>query len=107
MTEDMVYTTDPFGRMVYFTKELCKLKKEELDSEDLHDDLFSVIKKPAIIIETSDSPKEFLYFRSIGWQLSVLLHVKFKNKFWEAYKCIINPSDSDIVELLKKGKQIL
>lgn len=107
MTEEMIYINDPLGRIISFSKKLCSLEIEHIDSHDPYDDLSSVIAKPAILIETSDLPVKLFYFRSIGWQLSVLIKVKFEKRLWEAYKCIINPSDADIVGLLKKGKQII
>lgn len=107
MTEDIVYTTDPLGRKIYIAKNLCCLENIIIDSPDQLDDLFSVLKKPAILIETTSSPAEYLYFRSIGWNLSVLMQVKLTYDFWEAYKCTINPLDADIVELLRDGRQII
>jgi hypothetical protein len=107
MTEEIVYIDDPLGRKICVAKNLCSLENEQINSLDLYDDLSSVIAKPAILIETSDLPVELFYFRSIGWKLSVLIKVKLKKRLWEAYKCVINPSDADIVRLLKKGKQII
>jgi hypothetical protein len=107
MTEEVVYINDPLERKISMSKNLCNLEIEEIDQLDLYDDLFSVIQKPAFLIETTDSPSEFLYYRSIGWNLSVLIKVRFAGYFWEAYKCMLNPSDGDIVEILKNGKQIL
>ena len=107
MTEEVTYINDPLGRKICIAKNLCSLENEEIDTLDLFDDLFSVITKPAILIEASGTPKEFCYFRSIGWNLSVLIKVKFIDHCWEAYSCIINPSDEVIVSLLKNGKQII
>ena len=106
MTEEVLHINDPLGREISIAKNLCSLKSE-IDALDLVDDLFSVLKKPALLIETSDSPKEYLYFRSIGWNLSVLIHVRFIHDFWEAYKCNINPSDAEVVEFLRNGTQII
>jgi hypothetical protein len=106
MTEEVTHINDPLGRTICMTKNLCCLEKE-IDSLDLLDDLFSVIKKPALLIETSGPPTEYLYFRIIGWHLSVLIHVKYTHDFWEAYKCHVNPSDAEIVELLKNGRQLI
>lgn len=107
MTEEVIYINDPLGRKISIAKNLCCLEHTEIDSLDLLDDLFSVIKKPALLIEMANPFKEYLYFRSIGWHLSVLIHVKTVQEFLHAYKCSINPSDADIVELLKRGKQII
>ena len=107
MTGEVVYIDDPLGRKICMAKNLFSLENKEINSLDLYDDLLSVIKKPALLIQTSDPQTEFLYFRSIGWHLSVLIRVKLINQFWQAYKCTLNPSDADIVALLKNGKQLI
>ena len=107
MTEEVGYINDPLGRKINLAKNLFNLDNEEIDKLDIYDDLLSVIKKPAFLIETTDIPSEFLYYRSIGWNISVLIKVRFAGYYWEAYKCVLNPSDGDIVEILKNGKQIL
>ena len=107
MTEEMIYINDPLDRKICIPKKFCALEIKEIESLDLYDDLYSVVTKPAILIETSDSPAEYLYFRSIGWHFSVLIRVKNIGYCWEAYKCTINPSDADIVEILKNGKQLI
>lgn len=107
MTGEVVYIDDPLDRKICMAGNLCSLENKEINSLDLYDDLSSVIKNPALLIQTSDTQPEFLYFRSIGWHLSVLIRVKFINQFWQAYKCTLNPSDADIVDLLKKGKQLI
>ena len=107
MTQEVIYIDDPLGRKICIEKNLCAGAIEEIEANDLFDDFMSVIKKPAILIQTTDTPSEYLYFRTLGWYFSVLLKVKSTNGFWKAYKCTINPSDADIVELLKTGKQII
>ena len=107
MTEEVVYINDPLGRKICINKKLCSHELEVLAPLDLYDDLYSVLSKPAILIEILSFPTEFVYFRSIGWHFSVLLRVKFTGHYWEVYSCTINPSDGEIVELLKKGKQII
>ena len=91
MNDEMVYIDDPLGRKVSLTKKLCHINAEQKDTNDLYDDLYSVIKNPALLIQT-DLPAESNYFRLIGWQFSILIKAKLKSNIWEAYKCIINPS---------------
>lgn len=107
MNEEVVYIEDPLGRKIYLTKEFTCLEHTDNEVHFLYDDLYSVIQKPALLIETFNIPVELLYYRSIGWQFSVLIYVKLITINWEAYKCICNPSDKDIVELLKNGKQLI
>ena len=107
MTEEVIYINDPLGREICINKNLCSHKMEELAPLDLYDDFYTVLSKPAILIETLKLPTELIYFRSIGWHFSVLLKAKFTGHCWEVYTCTINPSDGEIVELLKTGKQII
>lgn len=106
MTDEVVYIEDPVGNRISLAKKLCCIGDEEMGENDLYDDLYSVIKKPALLIQT-DVPSELNYYRSIGWQFSVLIKAKWNINNWEAYQCIINPSDNDIVALMKTGKQII
>ena len=106
MKDEVVYIEDPVGHRISLAKKLCSISNTETEGNDLYDDLYSVIKKPALLIQT-DIPIELHYYRSVGWQFSILIKVKWNTRNWEAYKCIINPSDTDIVALMKKGKQII
>ena len=89
-------------------KKLCSRKLKKIAQlVDLYEDLYTVLAKPAIVIEIKKSPPEFAYFRSIGWHFAVLIKVKFAACLWQAYTCVINPADDELVELLKTGKQII
>ena len=70
MKEEVVYIEDPLGHCVRMAKDLCVMDMGQPDEKDFYDDLFSVIKKPALLIKT-EVPSELNYFRSIGWQVSV------------------------------------
>jgi hypothetical protein len=107
VTDEIEYINDPLGRQICINKKLCGRKIEELAPLDLYDDFYTVLTKPAILVEIQKTPPEFAYFRSIGWQFAVLIKVKFAARLWEAYTCIINPSNDELVELLKRGKQII
>jgi hypothetical protein len=107
MTEEIIYINDPLGRQICINKKLCSRKLKEIAPLDLYDDLYTVLAKPAILIEIRKTPPEFAYFRSIGWHFAVLIKVKFAAHLWQAYTCVINPSDDELVELLKIGKQII
>ena len=107
MTNEVVYIEDPLGHMISLTKEICHKDIEGINALDLYDDLSSVIKNPAFLIEKNSGLKKMYYFRPIGWQLSILIKVNYTKEGWEAYQCILNPSDAYIVELLQKGKQII
>ena len=106
MKEEVVYIEDPLGHCVCMAKDLCAMDAGQFDEKDFYDDLFSVIKKPALLIKI-EIPAELNYFRSIGWQLSVLIKVRLIRNAWKAYECILNPSDNDIVNLMRTGRQII
>lgn len=107
MIDEVVYIDDPLGHRVCLTKEICKPYTKDIDQQDLYDDLQSVVKKPAILIEVSEDAVKLFYFRSIGWNLSALIKTSYENNCWRAYACIINPTHEYVVELLKNGRQII
>lgn len=100
-----VAAKDPLGKTIYLLNGFFFAENEE---NGIYDDATVVIKKPAILIEADEvDGKEFYYFRSIGWNKTLLLAVRWNNERWEAYKCIKNPSSEMLSEILKKGKQII
>lgn len=105
MKDEVDYINDPLGHKVCLTKALCSY--HSIESKDQYDDLLMVIKNPAILIELTASQVEYFYYRSIGWQLSVLIQTQFTSDCWKAVKCTINPLDVDLIKLLQRGKQII
>ena len=99
--------TDPLGNEIHFLATTCFASREAKEYE-IYDDVTAVIKKPAILIEIkNESKKEFYYFRSIGWQYTLLVKVEFLNNRWETTQCAKNPSNAELSTLLKKGTQII
>lgn len=100
-----VTATDPLGKTIYL---LPAIFFTENEANEIYDDAATVINKPAMLIEENQNNEtQFHYFRSVGWNNTLLLTVRFNNDRWEAYKCIKNPSSQMLSGLLKKGKQIL
>jgi hypothetical protein len=105
MTNEVI-ARDPLGKSVFLIDGIFISKKE---SDEIYDDAATVIKKPAMIIEAGENERtEFYYFRSIGWNNTLLIAVHFNNnsKRWEAHDYIKNPSSQMLSNLLKKGRQI-
>lgn len=105
MTNEVI-ARDPLGKSVFL---IDGIFLSGIESDEIYDDAATVIKKPAMIIEAVENERtELYYFRSIGWNNTLLITVRFNNnnKHWEAHDYIKNPSTQMLSNLLKKGKQI-
>lgn len=95
---------DPLGKTIYL---LPGILFTENEADEIYDDAATVIKKPALVIEVNENSKtQYYYFRSIGWNKTLLLVAHWNNERWEAYNCIKNPTSDMLSAILKKGKQI-
>lgn len=102
---DEVIVTDPFGKMIHL---LSRMPLDENDPNEIYDDAVAVIKKPAIVIEIKENNEtQIYYFRSVGWNSTLLIIVKLNNSRWEAYEYIKNPPSEILSAALKKGNQLL
>ncbi|HEY0065883.1 MAG TPA: hypothetical protein VGB46_00925 [Flavisolibacter sp.] len=99
--------TDPLGNKIKFLDNLCAIEQFMQEGE-VYDDLSTVITRPAILIELSDTiPLELYYYRSIGWNHTLLIGVRKSGSEWEAFQCQRNPEFAVLSGLLKKGKQLI
>lgn len=99
-----VVAQDPFGKQIHL---LTKFSFTETESAEVYDDAATVIKKPAIIIEViENNATQLYYFRSVGWNSTLLIAVRFNNGQWEAFDLVKNPTSEMLLDILKKGKQI-
>lgn len=99
-----VVIQDPLGKPIHL---LTKSFFTEIESAEDYDDAATVIKKPALIIEViENNATHFYYFRSVGWNSTLLIAVRFTNGIWKAYNVVKNPSSQTLSDILKKGKQI-
>jgi hypothetical protein len=104
MANEVMSINDPLGKQIFL---LEGIRIAENDP-DIYDDAITVIEKPAMMIEVNENNEtEFYYFRSIGWHNTLLIMARFQNGRWEAYQRIANPPYDDLIELIKKGKQII
>jgi hypothetical protein len=99
-----VIAVDPLGKAIH----LPKISYDGNETAEIYDDAATVIEKPALIIEvTENGETQFYYFRSVGWNNTLLIIVRFIHDRWEAFDFVKNASSQLLLSVLKKGKQIL
>jgi hypothetical protein len=97
---------DPFGLEIILEDEDC-FSDEKAGGRHYYNDFHSVIEKPAYIINLpSSSPPERYYFRTIGWEISLLIRSQLIGKEWRANHCEVDPADDHIKKLAEKGQII-
>src|SRR5688572_23081645 len=107
MKSEARVVTDPLQNTVYLLQGLCK-EEESLNNEEIYDDAATVIMKPAMMIQSREGEQTvFYYFRSVGWHNTMLITVENTNNRWEAFQCIRNPSNEQLSEIMKKGRQLI
>lgn len=100
-----VVALDPLGKTIHL---LHGVSFDENENGEVYDDVVTVIEKPALVVEVRENGEtEFYYFRSVGWNSTLLIKVHHNNDRWEAYDFIKNASSQLLSSVLKKGKQIL
>jgi hypothetical protein len=100
-----VTAIDPLGRTIHLLPSILFFENEE---EGILNDVSTIIQKPALLIEAEENHQiHFYYFRSVGWNKTLLLVTRFDNGRWEAYKYEKNPPSEMLSVLLKRGKQII
>jgi hypothetical protein len=105
MANEAMKIVDPLGKAVYLLPAICGEKNEH---HEVYDDAATVIHKPAILVETRENGElQFHYFRSVGWNSTLLIAARFQNHRWEAYSCVKNPTTRELSAILKRGKQII
>ncbi len=95
---------DPLGNSIHLPRDICLEGGPEKLPKEIYDEYRNVIETPACIIEMQDGSK--FYFRSIGWDFTVLIEVSFKEEKWNAIRCLKNPPTTYIQALLKDGNFI-
>ena len=106
MANEVMSVNDPLGNTIFLLEGLC-IENEEPGNE-VYDTAIHVIQKPAMVIRIeTDQIIRHYYYRSIGWHNTMLISVLFKNGKWLSDKCIRNPSNEELTDLMKTGKQLL
>ena len=100
-----VTAIDPLGKTIYLLPHIFFLENV---AEEIYDNATTVVEKPALLVEVHDNDStQFYYFRSIGWNKTLLIITGWNNDRWEAHDCIKNPSSKLLSDLLKKGRQLI
>lgn len=97
---------DPLGNQVVLPKNLCDLEALGVNTLEIYDQPFKVIEAPAIILQVVGTINENYYFRSIGWQSTLLIVTKKVGEKWLAHKIFKNPSGKQLQNLYTKGNKI-
>ena len=104
---------DPKGNEVSIPKKLLPADLLSGRNKAVYDPPEKVIERPAILLttckEAAAAPTETCenhYFRSIGWQDTLLISARKKEGRWTAYQCICNPSFQQLSHLFKVAKQL-
>src|SRR5689334_11893066 len=98
MANEARTVTDPLGHPVFLLDDLSEFTAKG----GIYDDVSKVISKPALIIETMNAnEKEMHYFRSIGWDHTMLITVHFRNNRWEAVHYQRDPPNESLAEILR------
>lgn len=104
---DLLEITDPLGNRVYLAPSFCRSLEEQLhvDGQQTAKD---VLTRPGLVVETAGGPLTIRhYFRAVNWEQSVLITVEPREAGWMATDCIPNPSQQQLMNLLRSGKTLL
>jgi hypothetical protein len=105
MANEEMTAVDPLGKTIFLLPEACTIENEPYE---IYDDATTVIQKPALLVEVNeDNATIFYYYRSVGWNSTLLISVGWDNNRWEVMSCRRNPSSEELSGILKKGKQII
>lgn len=107
MANEVRSTIDPFGNTIFLLQDIC-ISHNLTEENEIYDDAATVISKPALVIEVKvDGPPELYYFRSVGWDSTMLITAHLHNERWETSNCVRNPSNEALSDLMRKGIQLL
>jgi hypothetical protein len=95
---------DPFGNEVFLPKDLFTPKVLEVKLLDLFDKPAKVIEAPALMMQVSGDLEENYYYRSVGWDSTLLICTRKIAGRWIAQYISDNPSSKQLYEIYKKGR---
>lgn len=93
--------TDPSGYEIHFSEELCR---EGGRQNGRCEELKQVLEAPACIIELPT--RQRCYFRSLAWNITVLIQVAYGGQQWSVVSWRRNPGQEYVQELLLQGNFI-
>lgn len=94
----MQIVTDPVGHEICLPEELCRQTGCLLKGCD---EMKHVLETPACIIELPN--RQRCYFRSLTWNVTILICVVYGGQQWKAVSYLRNPSREYIQQLLQEG----
>jgi hypothetical protein len=101
--EDVVILIDPTGTRISVGKHfICDT---DAPADDLYNGIIDVIERPALIIESSALLRRF-YFRSVGWNHTMLITTNYTNDVWLVTRCQFDPDNAVLSTLYMQGKQV-
>lgn len=98
MIKNIQIVTDPIGYEIYLPAELFR-QAESLPQGC--DDMKHVLETPACIIELPNRRR--CYFRSLAWNVTILVSVVYAGEQWKAVSYLRNPGREYIQQLLQEG----
>lgn len=109
-----ITAVDPYGNRVHIPEAIIlKLEFSKRDGETV-DSPEQVIKRPAIMLTTCTGPMESPvehcenhYLRLINWEDTVLISARKQDGKWTVYRCLCNPSTTDLASLFRTARQLL
>lgn len=104
MDNKTTIVTDPRNRQVHLPADLCLQAEAQGPLPPPYDAYAKVVETPACIIETLD--QHVYYFRSLGWNFTVLIETVLYEGHWVATGCYKNPDAAYIQQLLRGGNFI-
>lgn len=98
MTSNSYIITDPVGYQIYLPEALCVQGEGEKNE---HTGFRHVLETPACIIELPN--RQRCYFRSLAWNMTILISVVYGDHQWTATSFLRNPGPDYIQQLLREG----
>src|SRR3954469_13325904 len=106
MNNEARKVVDPLGNTVVILPG-TGMGGKALQDPDIFDDIPTVIQRPAMMIDVREPERALYYFRSIGWNSTILLATRQLDDHWEIFECIKNPPNETLSDLMRKGTQVL
>ena len=97
---------DPLGNEVLLPHSLNDLNRLGLDILEVFDKPSKVIEAPAVMMQVSGLFDENYYFRSVGWENSLLIGTKKIAGKWTVHTILRNPSSQQLREIYKAGNTV-